>query len=218
MDIPKNWTFKSKDIVGNFDNHVREQLPWYDLATGAVEHIARQYLPVNGLIYDIGASTGNINIALSELIKDRNASYIGIDNSLDMVESFKGVGEIIHADAMEFDYKPFDICICFLTLMFIPYGEHINFINGLRNKIKEGGALIVVDKCEPVSGYASTVLYRLALREKMKGAKADDILRKEMSLSGIQRPVNADIFKNIGIEFFRFGDFAGWIIEHNKNG
>ena len=213
MDIPESWTFKSKEVADNFDSHVREQLPWYDLATGAVEHIARQYLPANGIVYDIGASTGNINLTLSDLIKERGASYVGIESSKEMVDKFKGDGDIVHADATVYEYRPFDVCVCFLTLMFIPYSEQANFIRLLRSKIKDGGVLIVVDKCEPVGGYAATVLYKLSLREKMKHSKSCDILRKELSLSGIQRPVNADALKEIGVEFFRFGDFAGWIIE-----
>ena len=30
MEIPKNWSFASQEVAKNFDNHVREQLPWYD--------------------------------------------------------------------------------------------------------------------------------------------------------------------------------------------
>ena len=56
MDIPREWTFENTDVASGFDRHVREQLPWYDLVTGAVAHIARHYIPKDGLVYDIGAS------------------------------------------------------------------------------------------------------------------------------------------------------------------
>lgn len=42
---------------------------------------------------------------------------------------------------------------------------------------------------------------------------AQEILEKEMSLSGIQRPLaNREIPKNF-VEVFRMGDFAGWVAE-----
>jgi len=213
MQIDKNWTFHSKEIASNFDDHVREQLPWYDLATDAVEHIVRQYLPENGLIYDIGASTGNINRILETLIDERSAKYIGLDNSQEMIDKFTGKGEVILSDALEFNYERFDVCVCFLTIMFLPVAEHEDFLNLLTNKIRRGGCLIIVDKCEPQFGYISTVLSRLALKEKLKTTSAEDILKKELSLSGVQRPIKSQMLSVRGVEFFRFGDFAGWIIE-----
>ena len=41
MDIPTNWTFETSGVAKGFDRHVREQLPWYDLATNAILHVAR---------------------------------------------------------------------------------------------------------------------------------------------------------------------------------
>jgi tRNA (cmo5U34)-methyltransferase len=33
MKIPEQWTFKCEEVAKGFDDHVREQLPWYDIAT-----------------------------------------------------------------------------------------------------------------------------------------------------------------------------------------
>ena len=84
MQIPSDWTFKNLEVANGFDAHVRATLPWYDLATGAVAHVARHYLPQNGLIYDIGASTGNIGRALSDVIESRQARLVAIDDSESM--------------------------------------------------------------------------------------------------------------------------------------
>jgi hypothetical protein len=35
---PKEWTFYSDAVADKFDRHVREILPWQDLATQAVAH------------------------------------------------------------------------------------------------------------------------------------------------------------------------------------
>ncbi|WP_267079411.1 hypothetical protein [Limnobaculum xujianqingii] len=41
MKIPNIWTFKSTEIAERFDNHVREQLPWYQMATEMTAHLIR---------------------------------------------------------------------------------------------------------------------------------------------------------------------------------
>ena len=45
-----DWTFHGFAKV--FDGHVREQLPWYELASAAMGLIARQYIPKGGKVYD----------------------------------------------------------------------------------------------------------------------------------------------------------------------
>lgn len=122
FQIPRDWTFKTSGVANHFDRHVREQLPWYELTTGVIAHVARHYIPEGGLVYDIGASTGNV----------------------------------------------------------------------------------------------ATVLWRLALAGKVAaGADARDVIAKELSLSGVQRPLHPDELTG-AVEIFRFGDFAGWIIEHDS--
>ena len=91
MKIERNWTFKSQEVADHFDDHVREQLPWYDLASESVVHFVRHYLPDNGLVYDIGASTGNFYKRLYDLINDREATYVAIDNSEEMIDKWKDI-------------------------------------------------------------------------------------------------------------------------------
>lgn len=213
MNIPTDWTFKNVDICDNFDKHVREQLPWYDLTTGIVAHIARHYIPENGRVYDIGASIGNIGKALCNTIESRNAEFIPIDNSQFMADKYAGPGKIVITDAEKFNFKSFDVAIFFLSLMFFRPSSRQDFLNKLKKKANKNGVIIIFDKCEPTSGYISTVLWRLALAGKMaSGVDAKEILAKELSLGGIQRPINPKELGNC-IEVFRFGDFAGWVIE-----
>ena len=77
MKIPTEWTFKSSDVAEGFDNHVREQLPWYDLVTDGLRQLARHYIPQNGLVYDIGASTGNMGRAFFEGNQSRITLFKG---------------------------------------------------------------------------------------------------------------------------------------------
>jgi tRNA (cmo5U34)-methyltransferase len=214
MKIPRDWTFKNFQVAKGFDRHVREQLPWYDLATGIVRHIARHYLNKGGLVYDIGASTGNIGRAIKDLLANRGATLIAIDNSREMLRLYSGPGKIELANADEYDYKNFDIAICFLSLLFLSKEKRKSLIKKLLLKVKEGGVIIIFDKEEPSQGYISIIKVRLALAGKLaSGATANEIIEKELSLSGIQRPINKKELPASTQEIFRFGDFFGAIIE-----
>ena len=216
MKIPTDWTFKNIEVAEGFDKHVRETLPWYDLITGAVAHVARHYLPEKGMVYDIGASTGNIGRALDEVIRSRSAKLIALDNSPEMANIYAGPGEIVVADAVDYEYEQYDVAIAMLVMMFMPPEKRKRWLNSLCSKMKPGGAVIVVDKCEGPGGYLSTVMHRLTIAGKVStGIKSDEIVAKELSLSGVQRPIPESLmtFTIPGAhEFFRFGEFAGWVI------
>lgn len=215
LEVPADWTFHSKNVADNFDLHVREQLPWYDLATGIVSHVGRHYLPENGLMYDLGASTGNITHALESEIHKRNVTAISIDNAEPMKDAWRGVGTFEVADVRTYDYKPYDFGVCFLLLMFLPPTQQRACFERLYSSLNPGGALVIFDKTSGFDGYLGTVMHRLALAGKVAtGVPAEAIVKKELSLAGAQRPIDPSslLFLDKGVkEIFRFGEFAGWV-------
>lgn len=213
MEIPKNWTFKSEEVASGFDKHVRETLPWYDLATDAVAHVARHYINEGGKVYDIGASTGNIGKALKQTLESRKAKLIAIEPSIPMAGLYEGGGQLLINNAEDIEYEDYDVAICFLSIMFMEPNKRDDFMTKLRKSRKKGGAIIIFDKMEPIHGYFSTVMYRLTLANKIaQGIKPEQVMEKELSLSGVQRPINEQLLGDDAINWFRFGDFAGWII------
>jgi|TARA_Y100000296_G_C5165184_1_gene254153 tRNA (cmo5U34)-methyltransferase len=215
MKIPNQWTFHNKEIAKNFNKHVREQLPWYELATQGVVHIARHYIPKNGLVYDLGASTGNIGNAIKDILKSRNANLIAIENSKEMVDLYNcHYGKLECYNVQEYNYNNFDLCISFLCLMFIEPKYRKDLLSKLYSKLNIGGCIIIFDKIESNGGYIGTINYRLTLAEKLKTTHAEEIINKELSLQGIQRPINYQLIKEYNPQlFFRFSDFVGYIIE-----
>jgi tRNA (cmo5U34)-methyltransferase len=209
----KDFKFSGQMIGNNFNSHVREQLPFYEMLTNAVTMIVRNYLPENGLVYDIGASTGNITANIKDFAISRNATVESIERSEEMAKTWGGYGVIHTADAKDFNYQEFDVCICFLVLMFLSIEERTKLLIKLKSKLKQGGIIIIVDKLLVDGGYFGTVMRRLTLDWKLKnGATPEQIITKELSLSGVQRPMTEDEFIG-GREFFKFGEFVGWVIE-----
>lgn len=212
MSNTLDWSFNRKEIAQDFEKHVRSQLPWYGLATNMVKWIVENYIPVNGVLYDIGASTGNITSACSDIINARCVEAISIENSSEMVKIWNGVGSINQTNAQDFEYKDFDVAVLFLTAMFLTVGDREILINKLMRSKKAGGAIILIDKFCDVGGFEGTVLRRITMRQKIEsGEEPKDILDKDLSLSGIQRPMLVSELPD-STKFFQAGEFSGYIL------
>ena len=216
----KSWTFETKEIAETFDSHVREQLPWYDMVTDAVVYIARNYLPEFGTVVDIGSSTGNMVDKLMPLTVERWADVIAIEKSIPMCKVLQKKYEnsecvsVQNVNITNSDMPEAEVYILFLTMMFIPIENRKTLINAMRENCTKGGVIIVVDKINDHQGYFSTVLKRLTMQFKLQqGAKPEDVLNKEMSLAGVQIPIDPAILGEDAKQFFRMGEFAGWVIE-----
>ena len=215
-----SWTFETKEIAETFDSHVREQLPWYDMVTDAVVYIARNYLPEYGVVVDIGASTGNMVDKLMPLTFERMADVVAIEKSISMCDVLKNKYKksdcvvVENSDVTRGDLPKADVYILFLTMMFIPIDKRKALMDSMRANCKQGGVIVVVDKICDHGGYFATVLKRLTMQFKLQqGAKPEDVLNKEMSLAGVQIPIDPAILGADAKQFFRMGEFAGWVIE-----
>jgi tRNA (cmo5U34)-methyltransferase len=206
-----SWTFENAEVAAAFDRHVREQLPWYDLATGIVAAVGRQFIPEAGQVVDVGASTGNIGRALAPTLIARKAELLALENAAEMAARYSGPGRLIEVDATEFDFAGSDLIVAFLVLMFVPVPKRRTFVERMIAGLRPGGALVVFDKLAPRGGEVGALSLRLTLAAKYEaGATADEIIAKELSLAGVQRPL--DPAEVAGFEpIFRFGDFGGWL-------
>ena len=216
MQIPENWNFKNKSVADNFDNHVAEQLPWYHMAQNMAAHLLRSYLGNKSVLLDVGCSTGGITKSLKKTLSDRECYALSLDISQEMIDNFDGYGDSVCCDAMSDEaIIEFDACCVFLTLMFLPVKDRFDFIQNLIDKANKGGVIIIVDKVEQIKGYLGTSISRMTLSNKLDGgANPKEILEKELSLCGAQRPIDSGLLEGLGfIKWFQAGDFAGWAYE-----
>ena len=134
------WTFSEQGIANAFDSHVREQLPWYDLTSRAIKDFANHYITQNGLVYDIGASTGNIGVTIEDTLKRRKSKLIAIEPSEEMAKLYRGGGSLIVANAQDINFEPYDFAVSHLTMMFLSKQERKKVIGRLKQSRKTGGA------------------------------------------------------------------------------
>jgi tRNA (cmo5U34)-methyltransferase len=217
----KSWTFESEEIADKFNDHVREQLPWYDMVSDAVAYIVRNYLTEGERITDHGSSTGNMIHKLLPLVTERKATIHGIEKSFSMYQKMQERFFDLHleclsleaGDICDYGFEESQVHIIFLTLMFVPVHKRQELLDTIKQKTKKGGVIIIVDKILDHNGYFATVLKRLGMHWKIQqGAQLEDVIQKEMSLAGVQIPIDSELIKD-GKEFFRMGEFAGWVIE-----
>jgi len=215
-----SWTFETPEIAAGFDDHVREQLPWYDMVTDAECYIVRNYLTDQNTEVDVGASTGNMIDKLMPLLLERKAYATALEKSPTMVDVLKRRFEsnhnvsVVRDDIRHCGLNKAQVYVVFLTMMFIPVHERQRVIDHLKASLLKGGVLVVVDKVCDHGGYFATVLKRLGMHWKIQqGAELGEVTTKEMSLAGVQIPFDPSMLGADAKQFFRMGEFAGWVVE-----
>lgn len=217
--IPKaqplgDWNFTNETIAETFTEHVNSQLRWYGLATELFITYASHFLYPQALVYDFGCSTGNISLALKASNKAKQYRVINVDESLAMGRNFAGEGQFLNADLKTIQLEPYDVGFLFLTLMFLPAPEQEAFLAKAVANLKKGGVLLLLERLEPSGGYNSLILQRAVHISKIKGGFSPaDAMTKDLSLVGVQRPLDPNILKDYQHEeIFRYGDFRGFAI------
>ncbi len=231
LDIPEKWSFDAEGVADNFNQHVREQLPWYDMMWDAVDMLLRHYVSEGCAILDVGASTGELMRRCGWIDNVNESRVMAIEPSEKMAKvlSRDGLYDKVYKMTVDWydgnrryeqDYPKKDVILCILTVQF--WGQQVNQKRILgelyENHLNDGGVLIVVDKFEQAP-LLSLPMKRLGWEAKLKnGATYEDVMKKELSLVGVQVPLPKayeprDLICKIGELFFKYGEFEGWICQ-----
>ena len=98
-------------------------------------------------MYDLGCAVGNVGRVLAPTLHEREAQFVALDGSRDVVVAYRGPGRAIMADVASYPYKPFDVAVAFLTLMDLPSSTRQLLLSTLRSKIgAEAGRCIIINK------------------------------------------------------------------------
>ena len=214
------WSFDGEAVAKGFDSHIRSHLPWYDMMHDMVIHLVRNYITDNTNVVDFGASTGNLVDKLLILAETRDLGVIAVEKSFAMQSHMENrFGNLVDNDLLTITRNMFDIqtektdvFIACMTLSFINPSEREKIIDHMYKHAKR--AVIIVDKVGDYQGYLSAVMRRMTIQMKLNaGVEPEEALLKEMSLSGVQVPLDPRTLGRGAKEFFRMGEFAGWIIE-----
>lgn len=213
FETPSRWSFELPAVASHFDSHVREQLPFYELATCAVADLVRFFLQPGGVLVDIGAATGNVSLACKGVLEERSATAVSIEPSHEMVSKFRGCGSVVESRVEDADIPQCDVAVSFLTLAFVPPRARREIIGKVMERLSPGGAFILLERMEcPANATASRLLISAA--KLRSGAAADSVVKKEVSIAGVLRPLRFSTLADFNPwTFFAYGDFYGFVLE-----
>lgn len=221
--IEGGWKF-TDNVAENFDAHVRKSIPLYEEIQRMVVDMSEWFVRDGSTIYDIGSSTGETILLLHDKhIAKRNVRYIGIDNSGGMVkQAQKKIAaqnvKFLYKDVLKVAFSEADLVISLFTMHFLSTAERLQMLQKAYQCLRDGGALIMVEKVLAEEGRINDLWTELYWDfKKRQGLKDDQILQKARSLRGILRPFtiseNLDQLRMVGFKsidtFFKWYNFAG---------
>lgn len=205
--------FKFSEIADQFDDHLSGQLYWHnDFVNHFLPEIASVYMSQFSTVYDFGAATGNVELALSDMIQDRKIRFFPVEQCSQMINLYKGDKyNILHGDITHITMENFSFATSILTLCFVHPSKRENFLNEVKSKCLKGGAFLLLEKMKSKRGYLGSALNRVTWRNKMEnGESIENIVDKELSLSGVQYPLSESELEGFEL-VWAYGDFRAYV-------
>lgn len=150
--------FKFNSQVANvFDDMLNRSIPFYNEIHHMILDIVRtKYIGDDLIIYDLGCSTGTTISLIDHFARKigRHPKFIGIDNSLPMIEKCdhklkkNGVSDykLICGDIEEHEFEKSQIIIMNYTLQFISPQKRKNLLQKIYASLEKGGVFILSEK------------------------------------------------------------------------
>lgn len=149
-------SFRFDDTVAKvFDDMTSRCIPYYKEVIQLSAKVAEKFVPENGLIYDLGCSTGNTLFFIAKTLRNKKVKLIGIDPSKSMLGKaaeksslFTYTHDIkfLTGKAESYALQAADMIILNYTLQFISVKKRLKLITKLHNSLKPGGVLIMSEK------------------------------------------------------------------------
>lgn len=216
-----NWNFNDKELAITFDTYVRDHVHYYNDIVFQTLSIAKNFINSSELstVLDYGCGSGE----MLSLLRSRypNIHLIGVDNSEEML---KAAGNTITVDKittlkdnMNYVHERLDFVVMNLVLQFNPYASRFGTLESIVERCKPGAGVLITEKVK--SEYVNNSEIHRKILHKFKldaGVRAQEILEKDESISGVLRPLtikdNIKLMRSAGLTnvevMFKFGEFT----------
>ena len=204
--------FNFDSVARNFNAHLTGQLPWYDgFMDGFFPEVASMFVRPCSLVYDFGASTGNVEKRMLDIIKERDVLFTPIDNNVEMANNYQLTTKVTIAELAEIEIKPYSFSTSILTLSFLHPSKRGQFIQMLKDKCEVGGAFLILEKFVNKGGLTGTLFNQVTWRNKLEAKEPlEQIIKKELGLSGVQFPLSDDEVEGMQL-VWAYGDFKAYL-------
>lgn len=220
------WEFDN-DVTEAFDDMLRRSIPDYEEMRSVVTDIVGRSLHDDDLIVDLGCSRGEaLKLVLDRA--PRNVRAVGVETSPPMLaaatERFAGHP---HVQVLDHDLRnglptfpqPPGAVLSVLTLQFTPIDYRPRLLTEVRQTLRPGGVLVLVEKVLPTAGFHEVLTAHYHDRKRAQGYTDEQVAAKAVSLEGVLVPLtarwNEDALAAAGFRevecVWRSGLFAAWI-------
>lgn len=165
--------------IKDFDNHISLSIPSYDCLVDTIISLSENFLDEGSSVYDVGCSTGAF---LKRIKKVKNVNYIGIDDS--SLCPISCMDDVVYLRKNFFDVKLSKACLItsIFTAQFTHREKRNEFYEKIYDSLNIGGAFIIAEKTHCENGRMQEILNSSFYEQKSKNFKAEEILKKELSL------------------------------------
>lgn len=197
------WSFEN--ISENFDQHISRSIPLYEAGHKLICYYSDFFLKPDGVVYDIGCSTGQMLYKLAQHHPQKEAlRLIGIDTVESMIDKANSLASqdrrllFEHANALDYAFEPCDMVIANYTIQFLPPRVRQLLIDTIYRTLNWGGGFFMFEKVRAPDGrfqdYASQVYTEFKLD---KGFNEAEIVNKARSIKGVMEPFSTE--GNLGL-------------------
>ncbi len=215
----------SSEVSAVFDDMIRRSVPYYEENLKMTADLAKRFYR-DGLIYDLGSSTGAVVGALLERFEGKPFRYIGIDNSEAMIEKARtncqklNLGnnrqgeftvEFINENIENVLYRPANVVIAAYTFQFVHPENRQKLVQKIFDSLEDGGVFLLSEKVLEEEPQIHQAYIDLHHRMKMDNGYSElEISQKRDSIENVLVPFEA--LKNL--EMLREAGFSGASIYH----
>ena len=226
----KDFEFDQK-VVNVFDDMLLRSVPFYTEIQRMIGEMARFFYQPKTCIYDLGCSKGNSLITLTGAVTDKDATFIGIDNSEPMLkrarhylrkEGRKRRIRLILADldGKDFSVENASVVIMNWTFQFIRPIYRERLLRKIARGTNRGGILILCEKVLVDPPVLNRLYIDLYYNFKSRNGYSNlEIAKKREALENVLVPnklqENFELLHLAGYRhadlFFRWYNWAGFI-------
>lgn len=224
------WKFDA-EVSECFEDMLKRCVPQYDVMRQAVRDVAVKYAVPGTDVLDLGCSRGDCIESMFGTANTERCRFVGLEVSKPMIEICRekfskdivsGCVSIREHDlrgGLPQDLSP-SVVTSILTMMFIPIEHRQHIFTSVYEKLRPGGALIMVEKVLGFTSEIDKVMVDIYYSMKRyNGYSEEQIQRKRLSLEGSLVPVtaawNEQFLKSSGFDqvdcFWRWMNFCAWV-------
>lgn len=198
---PGEWEF-TPDVVKEFDTHVNQSVPHYSEIQTMISEISDWLLPNNGIVADLGASTGTTIDRIAERHPSRkfNAYLYDVKQAmLDAAKTKLSARSNVKGDyytssiTNQLKHRDADLTIACLTLQFLSNSDRKSALKYAHYASKKGAGIIVVEKVYQSNPFWQEIATDLTQeRKETSGLTAQEVRDKQAAIRGVLRAKTTD--------------------------